>query len=655
MRRTRSDEQIVPASAQLPSRIYSTVRQVDGLPLAVLDATVVGMAYATGLFLGYEGALLGAARTSFWVMVLVPVVVHQLVNRRLGLYGPVWRYASVEEAARIVGAVLLASGISAMALVVIEKLIDVPVPLLTAPSVAALLVLVGSGGLRFQSRLFALERRPHGSAQRSRTVIVGAGDTGASVALEASRDPRAGLEIVGFVDDDRAKRGRSIRSLRVLGTVEQLSEICREHAVDTVLVAIPTATRGDVRRILTHARATDAQVKMLPAPLEMVRGPLLKTVRDIEVTDLLGREQIEIEAEDVMQYVTGAVVLVTGAGGSIGSEIVRQIAMYGPERLLLLDHDETSLHDLRMIDSVEGEAVLADIRDTVRVNQVFARYRPDVVFHAAAHKHVPMLEAHPIEAILTNVVGTHNLVCAAAAHGCQRFVLISTDKAVNPCSVMGATKRLAELLVHCVGRAAGRPYAAVRFGNVLNSRGSVVPTFLSQILRGGPVTLTSGEMTRYFMSIPEAVALVLQAAALTSDEGDILMLEMGEPVRILDLANQMIRLAGLRPEVDVPIVVTGLRPGERLHEQLSDDAEDVGPTSHPSIRRLTPRVRLEHDELEDLLRVLHDFCDRAADGAAVALLEQLLRQAGVACRLEHPVADGTISLDTPLREYVNVP
>ena len=646
MKRARPDR---GAGTGLPARVYAMVRQVDGLSLAILDGTVTASAYTIGLIVGFEGALPATGRLWMWAAVFLPVVVHLLVNRRVGLYGPVWRYASVEEAARIIAAVGLGALLSAVLLQAIELIVDVNLPVYTAPCVAAMLVLVGSGGLRFQSRLFSLERRARESIERSRTVIVGAGDTGASVALEASRDATAGMLVVGFVDDDPRRQGRSIRGIPVLGTTPQLADLCREHGVDTILIALPTATGAEVRRILSHARAADTRVKMLPTPDEMVDGPLLRSVRDIDVTDLLGREQVQIDVDDVRHYVAGATVLITGAGGSIGSEIARQVATYQPRQLLLLDNDETHLHDLLTSSELDGKGLLADIRDATRIRHIFERYRPDVVFHAAAHKHVPMLEQHPVEAILTNVIGTHNVVSAAASFGCERFVLISTDKAANPCSVMGATKRLAELLVHSVGRAYDRPYAAVRFGNVLNSRGSVVPTFLAQILKGGPVTLTSEEMTRYFMSIPEAVTLVLQAAALSSS-GDVLVLEMGEPVKIKDLAHQMIRLAGLRPGIDIRVVVTGPRPGERLHEQLSDDAEVISSTEHRSVLRLLPRVRLSYDEMDDMLGPLRDFSERDVDRAAVSVLEQLLQRAGVGCKLGAEHDDVPISLIDPALE-----
>ena len=333
-------------------------------------------------------------------------------------------------------------------------------------------------------------------------------------------------------------------------------------------------------------------------------------------------------------------MLVSGAGGSIGSEIARQVAQYGPSKLILLDRDDTLLCETAA-EIPEAELVLANIRDREHICHAFEQHRPDVVFHAAAHKHVPILEDHPVEALETNLLATWWLANTAARYGCDRFVHVSTDKAVNPCSVMGATKRAAELTVFTVGRECGLPCAVVRFGNVIGSRGSVVPIFLRQILDGGPVTLTDPDMKRYFMTIPEAVSLVLQAGSM-ADDGKIFLLDMGEPASILDMARQMIRLSGLRPDEDIEIKVTGRRRGERLIEKLHDDNETVGPTSHPSISSVTPSFDLEPEEVFSSLRVLERTCAEANASAAIRLLEQFLQAGGVSCDLNPDVRlDGT--------------
>ena len=369
------------------------------------------------------------------------------------------------------------------------------------------------------------------------------------------------------------------------------STSAREHDVHRVLIALSYKERDESKAVVDLALRTDAQVKVLPRASELISRPLLQGLRDINLEDLMGREHAPVDVMGITGYLGGSSVLVSGAGGSIGSEIARQVARYGPRKLILLDRDDTLLCETAA-ELTEADLLLANIRDQERIRNAFEKYRPDVVFHAAAHKHVPILEDHPVEALETNLLATWWLASTAADYGCHRFVHISTDKAVNPCSVMGATKRAAELTVFTVGRECGLPCAVVRFGNVIGSRGSVVPTFLRQILDGGPVTLTDPDMKRYFMTIPEAVSLVLQAGSM-ADEGKIFLLDMGEPASILDMARQMIRLSGLRPDEDIEIKVTGLRRGERLVERLHDDNETIAPTSHPSIRSLTPKVDYE--------------------------------------------------------------
>ena len=349
--------------------------------------------------------------------------------------------------------------------------------------------------------------------------------------------------------------------MRVLGTTEDLEAVCTRERVDRVVIALPEASRERRGEIEARALKTDAQVKVLGGQSDSDGEPLLNSLRDLDLTDLLGREHAPVDPSDIADYLEGANVLVTGAGGSIGSEIARQIAQYRPARLLLLDRDDSLLFEV-VASLDKAEPILADIRDEGRLREIFDRHEPDVVFHAAAHKHVPILESHPSEAVQTNVLGTWTLAQVAADHRC-RLVHISTDKAADPCSVMGASKRVAELAVLSIGNEHELPFAAVRFGNVLGSRGSVVPTFFRQIVEGGPVTVTDPEMTRYFMTIPEAVSLVLQAGAM-ADKRKVFELEMGQPVKIIELARQMIRLAGHRPDADIKIEIVGTRPGERL-------------------------------------------------------------------------------------------
>jgi FlaA1/EpsC-like NDP-sugar epimerase len=455
-------------------------------------------------------------------------------------------------------------------------------------------------------------------------VVIGAGDAGANLVADMIRSPRAGFRPVAVLDDDVERHGRSFQGVAVAGGIDDLPRVVEATGAHLAVFAMTNAPQATIRRAAAAAEAADVALKIIPGMSSAMRGGAsLRDIRDVQIEDLLGREQISTDLDAVAAMLRGKRVLITGAGGSIGSEIARQVAACRPERLLLLDHDETHLHD------VAGELthdwvvqVLADVRNRRQMHQIFSEHRPSVVFHAAAHKHVPLLEAHPHEAALTNVVGTSNLLDAASEVGVERLVFVSTDKAVYPSSVMGASKRVGEQLV--ISRApAHAAYCAVRFGIVLGSRGSVVPTFMKQIEAGGPVTVTDRRMTRFFMSIEEAVQLVLQAGALASRDngGEVFMLDMGEPVLIYDLAERMIRLSGRKPGTDIEIRITGVRPGEKLAEELKALDEAEAPTVHPSISRVTP-IAIDPEHLEQgVLRLEHLAQELQADRCGVELRE----------------------------------
>lgn len=624
---------------RLPRTVYRWAQRTDNLSLCLLDVGVVCVAWFVAYVAGFETRNFAASGGHTVWLIGVPLATQILVNRLAGLYGPVWRYASVEEAVRVVLAVAGGAVLSTAAVGVIANVVDHDLPFVTTPAVALLLMLLGSGGIRFQSRLFALERQQVRVLDRAGALIVGAGSAGVALAYELEHtDAGKGIKVVGFVDDDPALIGRTLRGIPVLGHIQDLEMVSEAHDASRIFIVQPKASNEQAKAVVERALRTKAQVQVLPSAAERVGGPLLRSVRDLDVTDLLGRAHAPVDSAEIADYLEGATVLITGAGGSIGSEISRQVASYGPAKLLLLDRDETLLHDVLVGTLADAQPVLADIGDPVAIGALFERHRPDVVFHAAAHKHVPLLEQHPVEAVRTNVLGTWRLATLAAEHGCRRFVHISTDKAADPCSVMGATKRAAEQVVFEVGRRRDLPFVAVRFGNVLGSRGSVVPTFLRQILDGGPVTVTSPEMTRFFMTIPEAVSLVLQSGAM-AEERKIFLLDMGEPVSIVDLATQMIRLAGLRPHHDIEIKITGIRPGERIHERLHDDAEVIEPADHPSISALEPKVTWEWHELVRTLRQLEAHCARPAGRSVSHLLEAMLRRGGVECTLDHAVTE----------------
>jgi FlaA1/EpsC-like NDP-sugar epimerase/dTDP-4-amino-4,6-dideoxygalactose transaminase len=615
--------------------VYRWARRRENLSLVLIDLGITAAAWLLALVAGFEGDIPEDVLDRIPLVVGPPIALQLVIHRTVGLYGPVWRYASIDEAVRVMAAVGAGMVTGFSWLWAIDRTTTLALPVFTAPLVAALLLLVGCGGVRFQSRLFALERLRTRGAKPVQALIVGAGSPGAALAYELSQtEPGRDVHVVGFVDDDSRLHRRSVRGIPVLGGTSQLEDLCRRHDVERIFIALPHADRKQVKPIVDRALRTQAQVKVL-RPAASTASGMLQNLRDIDLSDLVGRQPAPVDTEGIGDFLRGATVLVTGAGGSIGSEISRQVARYQPGRLLLLDRDETLLHDVSTGGLASpAETVLLDLCDRERMVALLEETRPDVVFHAAANKHVPILERYPSQAVATNVLSTWWLANAAAENGCQRFVHLSTDKAAGPTSVMGATKRAAEHVVVGVGRHHRLPYAAVRFGNVLGSRGSVVPTFFRQILAGGPVTVTSEEMTRYFMSIPEAVSLVLQAGAM-ADDGRIFLLDMGEPASILRLARQMIRLAGLRPDDDIAIEITGPRPGERLHERLQDEAEEHGPAAHPSISLLRPKLTLEWCQLVQAMDELETSC-RDGDDAVRAALVAILARCGVDCRLEPP-------------------
>ena len=598
----------------LTQRIALRVRR--DVPLALIDLAIVVPAYLIPLVLRFDGKVPGPFWRSFWAFLPVAALIHLLSNYLFGLYGQMWRYASVQEARRV----LLAGVVATAGVVLADWWLGQgrlnPIPLSVA-GLGGTLAFIGFGGVRFQSRLFGLRRRIVPS-HRTRILIIGAGDAGSLVLKDIRANPALSLEPVGVVDDDPRKIGLSLHGVAVLGTRAMLPSLVEGLGVEQVLLAIPSATSSVVRDVAALCEEAHVTLRVLPSVREIVGGRITaRDIRDLRIEDLLGRQQVETDPAAVRELLEGRRVLITGAGGSIGSEIVRQAYAFGPARLVLVDHDETHLHDIlsEFPAGHDVEGVLADIRERDRMQALFREHRPEVVFHAAAHKHVPLLETHPDEAVLTNVLGTANVVDAAVASRVRRFVLISTDKAVQPTSVMGSTKWFAEQIVRSV-RETGCVFSAVRFGNVVGSRGSVIPTFLKQISQGGPVTVTDPSMARYFMSIQEAVQLVLYAAAL-SRGGEVLTLDMGEPVNILDLARKLIRLSGRVPERDVEIAIVGVRPGEKLVEELVHPEEEPLPSGHSGISISRPIVP-DRPALRRALRELETLVHRG-DAAALSV------------------------------------
>jgi FlaA1/EpsC-like NDP-sugar epimerase len=559
-----------------------------GIVFILLDAVCVVAGYGLAEVTYFRDRAPAGYAIHFALFLGVALVVTLVSNRLFGLYGRMWRHAGADEARQL----LLSVAVVLSILVILWPLghalrVDRSVPAIVVV-VGTMFSAAGMGVLRFHSRLFAWQR----GAKRMglRVAVIGSRDTGAAAIREMLRSPGAGLVPVAVFDDDPRAHGLSLLGVPVVGAVDDLPAAADRYTIQQVLLAIPSPPPELVERALRASEAAGISMKILPGVRDMLNEPAhlaaLRQAREPQIEDLLGRTPVPTDLDSVRRSLEGHRVLVTGAGGSIGSEICRQVARCGPAVLVLLDHDETHLHDTAATLVGPSEQALVDVSDRAAVLETFERYRPDVVFHAAAHKHVPVLEEHPLEAARTNVLGTVHVVDAAASVGTRRFVQISTDKAVQPSSVMGASKRLAEQAVLAHAPADGA-YCTVRFGNVLGSRGSVIPTFARQIAQGGPVTVTDERMTRFFMSVEEAVQLVLQSSVL-SVGGEIFMLDMGVPVRIIDLAERMIRLSGCQVGTDIAIEVTGMRPGEKLHEVLSTPDEETLDTSHPHINRLVP-------------------------------------------------------------------
>lgn len=509
----------------------------------------------------------------------------------LGGYARYWPFAGVVELVLIVTHVTLGTAATTVSHVISAHLMGLLRLPRSIPFIDLMLTTVAVTAPRFSLRwLYHVSNIIPSNAQRNseRVLIVGAGEAGTMVCEEIRRNPDLGMEPVGFVDDDPRKQRLSVKGLLVLGFVEDIPKLVRSYRIHKILIAIPTATSKAIRRIVDVCHEVDVNVLTLPGVYELISGRVrIQRFRPVQVEDLLSREPVKTNRSGIRVLLRGKRVLITGAGGSIGSELCRQIASSDPAALILLGHGENSIFHtknelLRFFPGVVVHPIIADIRDERRVERVFEEFLPEIVFHAAAHKHVPLMELNPDEAVTNNVGGTWNLLRAVEASDCSHFVMISTDKAVNPTSVMGATKRVSELLVQSAANRTGRRFVAVRFGNVLGSRGSVVPLFERQIKQGGPVTVTHPEIKRYFMTIPEAVQLVLQAATLGKG-GEVFVLDMGDPVKIVDLATDMVRLAGLNVNEDIEIVFTGLRPGEKLSEELFLDEENYYRTVHEKI------------------------------------------------------------------------
>ncbi len=581
----------------------------------LIDSGLITMAGLAGITLRFEGTPPLKYWGPFAVFTLVTVLFSLTVMYKYKLYHRIWSYASVGELLGIIKSASLSSAAVVLVFYFIPLGTGFPRSVIVLNWVLMILFI---GGSRF---LWRITRDNYIKSESrigiKRALIVGAGDAGAMVARELKRPNGIHVRPVGFIDDDPKKQSLHLLGMPVLGTREDIPGLVDQYFIDEIIIALPSAPREVIRDIVNICKGTGVQMKLLPGVYELINGRVsINQIREVQVEDLLGREPVQVDLKEIAGYLREQVVLVTGAGGSIGSELCRQTCRFNPKLIVLLGHGENSIYEIelelrRKYPNLHIETEIADIQDRVKIDTIFGKYKPEVVFHAAAHKHVPLMERNPEEAVKNNILGTRNVAEAADKVHSKVFVMISTDKAVNPTSVMGATKRVAEMIVQSMHKVSKTRFVAVRFGNVLGSRGSVIPVFKKQIAEGGPVTVTHPDMVRYFMTIPEAVQLVVQAGAMAKG-GETFILDMGEPVKIDDLARDLIRLSGFEPNVDIKVEYTGVRPGEKLYEELLTEAEGTLKTKHErifvakptevaieEINRLTTTVLTKQDSLSN--------------------------------------------------------
>lgn len=552
------------------------------------------------------------------LFIIIYIVIFSLFRE----YRSIWTLAGINE---LINGVLAVS-IGIMTSIIISLISKERIPLMVS-ILAGIMILILCNGVRLGWRILRrfITNIEYKEIENVKNVlIIGAGSGGALVSSEYKKHPNLCKRVVGFIDDDREKLGTYVNGIKVYGNRNNILKIAKEKNVDEIIIAIASIEKNVLKELIESCKEAHVAVKIMPGVSEMIDGKFsINKIRDIDLEDLLGREEIKLDYEGIADYLEGKIVLVTGGGGSIGSELCRQISKFNPKQLIIFDIYENNAYEIqnelkKSYQDLDLITLIGSVRDRQRLAQIYSKYKPNVVFHAAAHKHVPLMEVSPEEAIKNNVVGTFNTVEFANNFGVEKFVLISTDKAVNPTNIMGATKRMCEMIVQAFNKVSNTEYVAVRFGNVLGSNGSVIPLFKKQIAEGGPVTLTHKEITRYFMTIPEASQLVLQAGAY-AEGGEIFVLDMGKPVRIYDLAENLIKLSGYEPHRDIKIEVTGLRPGEKLYEELLMNEEGLTQTKHEKIFIGKPG----DFEIDDITKNTEELLKYATKGSKVRLKEQL--------------------------------
>ena len=584
------------------------------LLLVILDVMTVCIASFLALYIRFEFSFREMPRNYVEHMASflpVQILLTLLIFAAFRLYKSVWQYASGTELINIAGAAVVCTA----AQIVGMKFLGWPMPR-SYHVMYLFLMIFGTCGTRFGYRLLRLvnEKRRIGERGRIRTMLIGAGAAGNTILKEIEDSQYLRLNVCCIIDDNASKRGKYLRGIPIEGGREQILDSVQKHKIDEIIVAIPSAAPSQIKAILDICKESGCKIRSLPGLYQLVNGEIsVSKLREVQIEDLLGRDPVKVNMHEISSYVSGRVVLVTGGGGSIGSELCRQIAAAGAKQLIIFEIYENNAYDIQQelkkkYPELDLVVLIGSVRNTHRIRSVFEQYRPEIVYHAAAHKHVPLMEDSPNEAVKNNVFGTYKTAEAADMYGAKRFVLISTDKAVNPTNIMGATKRMCEMIIQMFSHHSKTEFVAVRFGNVLGSNGSVIPLFKKQIAAGGPVTVTHPEITRYFMTIPEAVSLVLQAGAYAKG-GEIFVLDMGEPVKILDMAVNLIKLSGYKPNEDIPIVFTGLRPGEKLYEELLMGEEGLQDTENKMIHIGKP-IEFNEESFRQKLDELNEAANR---------------------------------------------
>ncbi len=559
--------------------------------LILLDIFLVAVSLYFSLLLRFDFNIPSEYINLYKLSIIPVIIITLLFNSIFNLYTKLWKYASVDELLSIIYSLTLANVVFIIYSYFINyKLIGsyyrFPVPV---HFIFWLLSVSLLGGTRFLHRIVYENKLPRKNREESiNIIIVGAGDASALLIKEIKKHVEFNYNIIGLVDDDSNKQEKIICGVKVIGKTKNIPKITNDYYIEEIILAIPSVDYQTKKKIIGVCKQTECKLKTIPGIYEIIDGKVnINKLRDVNIEDLLGREEVTLDVSNINKYVNNRIVMVTGGGGSIGSELCRQIAKFNPKELIILDNYENNAYELQMelnnkFPNLKKQVIIASIREIERLRDVFGELKPEVVFHAAAHKHVPLMEDNPAEAIKNNIIGTYNLVRCSDEFGVIKFVQISTDKAVNPTNIMGASKRFCELIIQAYDKKSDTEYVAVRFGNVLGSNGSVIPLFKKQIALGGPITVTHPEINRFFMTIPEAAQLVIQAGAIAKG-GEIFVLDMGEPVKIADLAKDLITLSGLRPNIDIKIEYTGLRPGEKLYEELLMDETALTSTGHNKI------------------------------------------------------------------------